>query len=108
MATQMLDGKQVEETSRVMEELKASVEALKLSIEDFLSKDSTSEEDKAIIRTNFNNSFLGNMTKVRGVDIFTNLSTGRVLLTKYNKSAKARRWEIHADTNVKEPSSDPN
>jgi hypothetical protein len=108
MSTQMLDNKQVEENSRILEELKASTTALKLSIEDFLSKDSTSEEEKEIIRTNFNGLFLKNMTKVRGVDIITNLSTGRVLLTKYNKEAKPRRWEIHADNNVKNESADPN
>ena len=94
MSTQMLDGKQVEDTSRMVEELKASMEALKLSIEDFLSKEVTTEEEKAIIRTDFNNSFISNLTRVRGVDIFTNISIGKVLLTKYEKSDKARRWEI--------------
>jgi len=92
----MLDSKQIENNTKMIEEIKASLAAMKMAIEDFISKDVTEEEKEKNIRI-FNHLFLTNLNKTRGVDITTNLSIGRVILTKYNRTDKVERWEIHAD-----------
>ena len=98
MPIQMLDERQIENNSKIIEELKASVAALKDSIEDyFAEKDGTSEENKKEIRTEFSQIFLSNLNRIRGVDVMTNLSIGQVILTKYDKSDKPTRWKISAD-----------
>ena len=99
MSFQALDVKQIEENSRIIEELKASIAALKEATEDYLVAELATEEEKTINRTKFTQFFAQNLNRIRGVDIITNLSIGKVLLTKYSKEPKARRWEINNVSN---------
>ena len=60
MPSQMLDSKQIENNTKMIEEIKASLAAMKMAIEDFISKDVTEEEKEKNIRI-FNHLFLTNL-----------------------------------------------
>jgi hypothetical protein len=98
MPTFLLDAQQIEDNTRLIEELKVSIQALTATLEDYVSKDATTDEERDKLRIEFSVKFAGYLNKIRGVDILTNLNTGRILLTKYSKEPKAIRWEIHENT----------
>jgi len=106
MPTEMLDQSQVENNTRLIEELKISVQALNSAITDFLSKDIEGEEERGKLAAEFNLLLLHHINMHRGVDIETNMNLGKVVLTKYDRSEKARRWEIHENTEREQQDTD--
>jgi hypothetical protein len=107
MSVQGLDRRQLEETSNTVEELKAAFLALQEAMKQFIflyppPANSTLvgvsgqpiASDKAFFPKEFDRLYLECLTKLRGVDVFTNLSIGKVYLSKYDRTDKVRRWEV--------------
>lgn len=98
MSVQGLDKFQIEKNSRTIEELKATFLALKETVQEFFNKyppiGIETDEDKKKMHDTFNDFYINNLNLVRGVDIYTNLNIGRVILTKYAKDDKPKRWEF--------------
>lgn len=75
-----------------IEELKATAFALQTAMKEFIEKHLSSEQAK-----DYDKIFAESLSKIRGVDIFTNISTGKVVITKYSRAGEAERWELKSE-----------
>jgi hypothetical protein len=98
MGVELHDTKQIIDNTKVLVELRAAVAALKETVVELIIKGCSTQEEKNEMTEFFDKTFINNLNKIRGVDVHTNLNLGKVILTKYNKTETARRWEINADT----------
>ena len=97
MATEASDSTQIQVITKTITEMKAALAALKNTVSDLITRACTTEDERKEMDGYFNETYLNHLNTIRGVDVSTNLSIGRVILTKYNKSKTAERWEMNAD-----------